>query len=497
MERSRARVQRTRLTPELSVLTRLAAQARVSRGFAGLEAVGGNYGGGAPADTILARSPTRVIEMVNRRVRIVTSTGGTLATTDLSRFFGAVGGGGRPVGPPLFDPKVFYDRNSSAPRYYAVALQGNPNAAQQMSRLYLAVSRGPNPGTVSTADWCRYFVDMRRVIGAVPDTWADYPSLGAGADAIVMSTNQFSWPAGQAAAEFAGSIVMAWSKADLNQNAGGCPAIPAAYEWSADGGAQLLPSTMQVGQHFTNPSSFAGAENPVYLVNSVPVRGSRAYQVWRIANVGAGSPLLWGPVRVVGSFRNDIPPLAPGGAGARIDTGDFRMLQVAGIGDRLTGVHSVWCQFTRGTSAESCVRILRFAVSQVDGGPAVSIGQEFVSGGGDRWFYFYPSVALNNAGTAALAFDASRTNGYLGSIWAVKRRSEVTLSSAGWLTQGTCLRNTALAVTPIGPDYYRAGDYSGAAADPDGTTTWVAGERALRVPGIGCAWATRIARIAP
>ena len=110
-----------------------------------------------------------------------------------------------------------------------------------MSRVYLAISRGKNPSDL--ADWCRYYVDTRRAVGATPDTWADYPGLGVGADALVLNTNQFTWGTPGAPATFVGGIVWAWAKADINQNADICPEIPAPHMWVADGNSQLLPST--------------------------------------------------------------------------------------------------------------------------------------------------------------------------------------------------------------------------------------------------------------
>ena len=165
-----SRTSRVELTGRTSQVKVEASAPAAGPSFPGLGQIAQGPGAAGTPDTILARSPRRVLELVNRRARLFTSGGTTLATTNLNVFFGSVDAQGDPVGPLLFDPKVIYNRNSSNPRFYAVALQGNPSASPQMSRVYLAISRGKNPSDL--ADWCRYYVDTRRAVGATPDTWA-------------------------------------------------------------------------------------------------------------------------------------------------------------------------------------------------------------------------------------------------------------------------------------------------------------------------------------
>ena len=59
--------------------------------------------------------------------------------------------------------------------------------------------------------------------------------------------------------------------------------------------------------------------------------------------------------------------VGPGRFEQQIDTGDNRVMQVAGLGDTLSAVHTVACQFTAGTKPESCVRLLRFGVGATAG----------------------------------------------------------------------------------------------------------------------------------
>jgi hypothetical protein len=235
----------------------------------------------------------------------------------------------------------------------------------------------------------------------------------------------------------------------------------------------------------------------VYLVDAVR-GGSTQYRLWKIANLASGSPSLFGPVFIGGSISiRDPDRYAPGGSGnIGIDTGDARMLQVAGLGNRLHGVHNAGCQFAGGAN-EVCVRYIQFAVGNTSsGGIAVSLVQQSLNGGGDNWFYWSPSIAVNNSGGAATAFNAASINGFRGVAWAAKIPSSSQFAGATWLAQGACLLNGTNDYDPV-RKAYRSGDFSGAAADLDKSSIWVASERSANISGVGCGWQTYIARITP
>jgi hypothetical protein len=450
------------------------------------------YNGTYPPDTSLARSSERVIEVVNSRARLFDSVGGVFQTKTLNTFQGAVDVNGDPAGSVLFDPHVMYDRNSS--RFFAVALAGGHSADQ--SRLYLAVSRSANPSSLVGSSWCRYYIDTN-ISYAGTNTWADFPSLGVGARGLVVTTNQFAVGGSE---PFKGAALWAWDKLDLTDNALSCPSLPEPFAWfsyNTSTGSSRLPFTMSVAQHNTLPTSFTNARQPTYLVNSVS--GTKRYWVWRVINIASGSPGLQGPVVLTGDWTNNVPPPAPGGSGAAIDSGDARVLQVSAISDRLFVVNSTSCQFGLSTSpVESCARLIRIFVGNSNTGVfAATLEQQTVLGGGTNWFYFYPSVAVNNAGTAASAFNAVKTGGHMSVAWATKAYSSSSYAGMGtFLAEGTCLRDATYQAS-AGRNHYRAGDYSGAAADPDGTRIWVAGERSVQIGGIGCGWQTWIGAITP
>jgi hypothetical protein len=451
--------------------------AAASPAFAGMTQVASGSGAGYPPDTILARGSGTLIEMVNRRARLFNSSGTVLATTTLNSFFGASGA-------LLFDPKIVYDRGSQT--YFAVALQGNDSAS---SNLYLAVSRPVNPTGLGSTQWCRYVFDTRLSFGSTA-TWADYPGLGLGSNTLVVSVNNFN---DANPAVFQGSAIRAWSKLYYAANTSACPTGTNPYFWGGYGSpSQALPFTIQPALHYTAPTGVTGATQPVYLVNSNP--GTVTYSIWKIANLSSGSPLLFGPLSVAGNRTIQAPNVAPVGAnGIPIDQGDWRILQLAGVGNGLFAIHTNRCQFTSGTQTESCVRYMRFSVSNGTGGAiGASVGGQSQFGGGNGWYYSYPSIAVNNAGAAATAFNATQAGGFRGAAWATKPSGSSAFGNITYLAQGTCFLNATLSDDGT---MWRAGDYSGAATDPDTTSIWVATERSTSISGVGCGWQTRIARI--
>jgi hypothetical protein len=358
------------------------------------------------------------------------------------------------------------------------------------------VSRSANPNSLVGSSWCRYYFNANLSYGGT-NTWADYPSLGVGARGLVVSTNQYAVGSGE---PFMGGALWAWDKLAFTNNAASCPSPPAPYNWFAyntSTGSSRLPGTMSAAQHNTLPTSFQNARTPTYLVNSVS--GTKRYWVWRIIGIPSGSPGLQGPLVLTGDWTNNVPPPAPGGSGAPIDSGDTRVLQVSAVGDRLFVVNSTSCQFGLSTSpVESCARLIRvFVGNSATGAFAATLEQQTVLGGGAGWFYFYPSVSVNNAGAAASAFNVVKTGGYMGVAWATKSYDSSSYADTGtYLSRGTCLRD-ATYQSGSGRNHYRAGDYSGAAADPDGVRIWVAGERSTQITGIGCGWQTFIGAITP
>jgi hypothetical protein len=441
----------------------------------------------APPDTIVARSPITSLEAVNSALRLFNNKNGVVSTMDFNTFFSAPTTGGF-----VFDPKVYYDRNSATPRYVVVALQktgdNDTNAANNTSRIRLAISRTPNPTTLASSQWCRYNIEGRRNVGSANESWADYPGLGAGADALLVAVNQFRFPSPR---PFTFAIVHAWRKVAAYNNATACPSItrftfqPSATE---DDGTSF---TLQPVQHYTSPSSFTGTANPAYLVNN-SFSGSNNYHVWRVRNV-ATSPTMsntTGRATVSAGVVLATPPDSPQpGTAATLDTGDPRVTQAAGRGNVIHHVNGNRCNFAPSAATESCWLYTRSTVGQAATGNPSAVRNEFRhSGFGSGTFAYWPGVAVNSANNVVTPMQFSSA-----SVFLQGRASYKPLTTGGFtqtfaFAPGTCAQTTT----------NRTGDYVGAQADPSNTNLWVAAERATTVTGLsGCNWSTRVARITP
>jgi hypothetical protein len=443
-----------------------------------------------PPDPQVAASPQRVVHVVNVAIRMFNRQGGAIQRLDLNDFFGTpIGENGIRI---LFDPKVIFDVNAANKRFYVVALEttaGTP--PPNRSRIHLAVSRSPNPANLNPGNWCFYNVNAVRDSGTSLESWADFPGLGAGADALVITANQFTF----ADFFFTHSVIRAIRKLPLSNNANGCPSPRLfTFEASEEVGDIVTGFTVQPVQHLTSPSSFPGTSKPTYLINSIFSAATsvpqRDYFVYRLRNVATSSPTL-SRTTVTGNFAYFIPPNVPqDNEFGTIITNADDMLEAAGVGDAFWAGHSTACGFPSGNV--TCARVIRVRVGQSPGGALrAAITQQSTFGAPDE-FLWMPGIAVNRDETVAVPFhfaSPDRTNNNLSTWWAVKNLNETAFRPLRPLTTGVCQQVV-----------FRTGDYSGAETDPvDLKSFWLSGERARRIPEFGndCLWETRIIRVTP
>jgi hypothetical protein len=441
----------------------------------------------SPPDTIVAKSTSRVLEGANSALRLFTNTGTILQTRDLNTFFSASTTNGR-----LFDPKVFYDRNATNPRLFVVALQvagrDNSTSTDDVSRIWVAVSRSSNPSTLNSSDWCRYNIDGRRETGTTNVSWADYPQIGVGADSFSFAMNNFRFTD----RAFRFSYIHVWNKTIAENNATSCPTVPR-FTFTAPGAVagNFNRFTIQPAQSYTSPSSFTGTTNPAYYMSTT--RGSsNEYHVFRVRNVASGSPTITRVILTGSSYA--IPPSGPQPSSSIVvDSGDNRMLQVAGIGNRLFGIFTTSCNFTGGTANESCTRAPRVTVGQnTSGGLTASLIENVLAGFGDGVFVHHASIATNTGLTSGSTWE------FNGSLFRLSSAAMIRNVNAAWsgvqtYANGSC----SLPATSPSTTTARSGDYSGAQLDPSNLTTlWLAGERATTTDTT-CQWQTRIAGLVP
>ncbi len=439
--------------------------------FPGIDRLAG--GEKTPPDVGIARSPERVLEAVNAALRLFDTNGAIRVTRTTPAFFGV------PESPGVFDPKVFYDRNSS--RFFIVVLESVVNGDPQ--RLFLAVSRSPNPTGLDAAQWCRYSMEARTDITTADKAFADYPSLGVGRDVVMVTTNQFVLD--NANRFFGYPLLRVIAKAALVNNATNCPQLPAFASFRPvplAPNAAVNAQAIQPVQHYTLPSTTGGTSGYLVSAKASPAKG---YRIWRLRDGATAAPRLE-MTEVLGLRMYTKAPLATQPAGISLDTGDTRILQVAGVGDSIWAVQTTGCQIAAGNN-EACFRVLRFNVSPTTSGFQAPIAEQTTAGLSANNFLWMPAVAVTNGGRVGLVLHMASTTLQHSSGWLTRNSGSAAFSPLTVLRAGTCSR---------GGGGFRSGDFSGAQADPDGVSVWLAGENFGTV-GTTCNWQTGIVRVVP
>jgi len=445
------------------------ASSTVLNSFSGLDFDAG--GSILRPDTNVAKSGTRVLEAVNSTLRLFNVSGGTLATMSTAAFVGSA--------TSMTDPRVFYDGNSANPRLFLVVLE-SANVGTKSSGIWLAVSRSPNPSDLQPASWCRYRING--VYNAPDAAFADFPTLGVGADAVVLAANHYRFANG----EFGAAVVRAINKTVIENNAGSCPSLTSFTFQASPTFGDTDAQTLQAVQHYTSPSSFPGTTNPVYLISTqaltVQKPGSGVWRVWRVRNVASGTPVL--NVLDVTSFFYQTPLDASQPNGPLLRTLDSRVHQAGGVGNSIWAVQSTLCTWYDGSNGD-CVRVMRFDVNQVSGQLTASVSYQLLFGGGPGVYYWMPSVAVSSVQKVGTAFQYSSGTSYLSSAWTALDASTNQFPGVTTILAGTCTTQA------------QTGDYTGATTNDDLVSFWLAGEASAPNGGGICEWKTQIVQINP
>lgn len=458
-----------------------------------------------PSDATAAKSDTHVLEATNSALRLFTDDGTAVQTMDLNTFFGAghdfLANGGLDL---LFDPRVYFDRNSVNQRIYVAAIQAYGNSsANGVSRLWVGVSRSSDPGSLGASDWCTYGIDAKRDNGTSKASYMDFPSLGVGRDSLLVSGNQFRFTNGS----YTYPVVYVFNKNKMANNAGGgCPNVPFWVFQPTSTLGSTTTFTLQPVRAYNATRSYRGTKNPAYLVSSdTPAGTSPTIHVWRIRNVTGGAPTM-ALKNVAGPFRYRIPPDAeqPDGTGVVANTGDTRVHAAAGRDNTIHAVLTTGCQVDTGPS-ESCMLYTKINVGQTKkrGNLTASITEQWAWGERDGVFIYRPSVAVNQSSqvaAAALVTSADAADpeaGYEGPVWYLKNSGALKWTTSVFQPGNCPLPDDRDDDSATDDGVARTGDFTSVQTDPsDGLSFWYAGEFAKTI-GSSCQWGSQITRITP
>lgn len=416
-------------------------------------ASGGGWGaigatGWVPPDAAVAAGPNHVVAAVNSSMAIFSKSGLKLSQFTLQSLFQGLGNGEDMV----FDPRLLYDTGTG--RFFFLGAARRTSGT--LSWYYLAVSHTSNP----LDGWFTWGLRADLNGSSPSNLWADFPALGVDAQAVYITSNQYSWSNAFAYAKLrvigktplvnGSSSVSWWDFWNLTHPVTG-----------------LLADTLQ-------PANTSGSAPAEYLVSA---DGIDSLSVFAITNPLASPPTIAAARLVVGSYT--VPADAmQAGTTTLLDTGDDRLQSAVWRGNSLWTAHSVLAFWAGDTQNRAALRLYEIDTSAF---PALSAKQTILYGGSGL-YYFYPGVQVNQAGDAAVVFNRSSATDFVGLYYTGRLAGDPlhTLQSSAVLKAGQG------SYVQVAGGRNRWGDYTAAALDPNATAIWMFGEYAAG----GNAWGT-------
>ncbi len=457
-------------------------------GFPGLQFT--NTTAGNP-DAMGAAGPAHYVTIANAfsgtaGVAVYDKCSGLLSQSLVSTQFFAVQFNGTNVPlSTLVDARIVYD--ALAQRWVAFALAQNPQKA-----VILAVSKSSSPLDLAT-NWTKYFISFPYA-GINPD----YPTLGVDQNGIYLSVYEQSFPGGVEAV--ASNVVVAIKKPEIYQGTNISTRLVVTTN-------DLRATIIQPAVNFDSPprGGYAWFVAKQWRGNeSNYLGGALAYRrlQWN------GTNAVWaGPNWVSltnNSYRNYFD-LDDGNVQAP-QTNGFPRINIHQTGSRLmmafirdgalwtchhvglSGTNGTYSGGVTGTNVDrSAAQWVKISTDTNGNFFSITNGRVFDSSSSPTPFYYYfPSLAVNQAGDMVMGFSGSRSNGYIGAFYSYRAANGAT-------------PNAPLVLKPgLGPfDSFRWGDYSYTTIDPvDNLTFWSIQQYAGDDPDAN-PWGTWISEIAP
>lgn len=404
-----------------------------------------------PADPIIAAGPNHVVACVNSRFSIWDKNGNLLKSIDADQWCSAV-----LANPGAFDPQIIYDHFEG--RWFM--LWDNQNNNTQTAFFLIFVSDDNDPlGT-----WYGYKLDARTNGNTITQTWGDYPQVGFDDKAIYINSRQFFFTGGKLYDKIRILI-----KSELYAaNAG-------PLTWK-DLWAITIPGTSSFAD-VIHPSIQYGTSDKHYFIWAAR-SGGNFYGFYELSNV-LTNPTLTGkqiPTQFYGLTPNANQL---GGSSLLIETNGSHVKTAPVLrGDYLHFTHSM-----RNTNFPNyaSVRYVKLNVKS-------SAITEIYELGADRYWYYYPTVAVDPEENVAITCSRSGLDEYIGSFYISRKASDPPgLSGARLISRG--MGNY---VKDFGSGRNRWGDYLGIYSDPvDPYNFWLFPKHAAATN----TWGTTVAHI--
>ena len=395
-----------------------------------------------PPDPNIAVGPEHVVVTVNMAIAFYDRDGNEQFIANLDEtgdpgFFEDVGAGGF-----TFDPKCFYD--DSIDRFVVLALEVYQN--QNEGWMTIAISDDSDPNGI----WYKYRTWSVVTVGG-NEFWPDYRDLDTTA------TPSTSPAICSVSRGFAGAIYRRYPKAPMSSSS------PIVFQDFRDGGS--LPSGGACLDPRSAPLFVSRASNNLLKIQSLTTDTIPPQLVTTEVSV----PNAQNP-------NQDAPNLG----GGNLSTLDGRILNVTWNDTGLWTAHAV-----RGTDNNTKSRWYHIDTNGYPSGtPVLAESGDVDLGSGV--FTFFPAIAVNRYGDAAMVFAKSLASEYA-SIQATARRSGDPAGTMGQPVQ--------LAQGNAGTEG-RWGDYFDIAVDPlDNSTFWIVGEYVQEFANGDKGWQTWVGTI--
>ena len=419
--------------------------------------------GWIPPDTQGAAGPAHLMETINGGVAFYDKGSGALISeTTLQAFWSRFG---TAAGQPdyfSFDPRVQYDQYNGR---FIVTSDGNGSTTPSSagSWILIAVSATSDP----TGNWYEWALPAN---SDDPNSWPDYPTLGIDGGHIYIAANMFD-----------------------NSNTyhqGDVLVVPEAPLLSGNPNPTLFKKTGVLAATTQPAHEYGNSANEYFASDS----GNQRLLLSQVSFDNSGNP-IWsnlGYIQVApyGYGGLGLPEAPQLGSAQLIETGDTRLQNAVFRNGYLWTTHTV--ADVGNTKDEVAWYELDPAVASFTT-PGTPVQQGQISD--PTRFYYYPSIAVNSSGDAAIGFSGSSSSDYAGAYYTARNASD----PAG-MTQTVSLLKGGLApyYKTFGPGRNRWGDYSATVVDPsDDLGFWTLQEYASSPSGGIDQWGTWWGRLTP
>jgi uncharacterized protein (TIGR03437 family) len=436
----------------------LAAETGAAASYTGFRALLDNFTR-VPPDTEGAVGPQHVVTMLNSEVQVQDRNGAVLSKLTLDQFWSALG----PFGDVAFDPRILYD--AAADRWIASAAA---DAKRSTSAPLVGASQTGDPA----GKWNVFRID----IGGTGN-WGDYPVLGFNGQWVAVSVNLFQ--AGDNGG-YARTNLYVFDKAQMYRGA------RAPYALFTDQSGTFVPAL-----------DYDGLNNRMLLAQAVErfsgagalriseVRGAVGAETFSPGSSTVGVNDYW-----AGSAAGDADFAPQMDSAALIDTGDDR------IQNCVYRSASLWCAQTVFLPAGAPTRTAaQWWQVNVATGQVMQRGR--VDDPAGKYFYAYPSIAVNRNGDAVMGFTRFAAGEYASAAFAFRAAGD----APGAMQPEVVFKagEAAYRSNIPGAKSNRWGDYSATVVDPaDDLGFWTIQQYAASVPsGLNGRWGTWWAHVLP